>query len=427
MRFADPAKPGLAPGFVLLAVLGLWACARTPPPAPAVAVPTTMRYAEWLQSYDEALAATAPPKAPASAAERVRLLLERARLSGDYADYARAGELIAQGGGESGFDCLPLARWHYALHRLEAASRALQRCVAADPDERSAMQADIAFYSGRYREAEAVYREQLNRLDHSQAYVRMALLRARTGAPGEAMALFEAAEKRYHGDSAVMRAWLKLQRGLVALDQGRFDIAHALYLAAAEQLPGWWLVDEHLAEVQVLLGDNASARQAYQDIVRRTAAPEFMDALAPLEREQGHSDRAAELQVQARKLYEQRMVGFPEAAAGHALDHFLGSPGDEALALRMAQDNHRNRPYGEASIALARALLLNGRAAEAASRLQAELAAGWDTPELHWVLAQALAASGHKAPADAARQRALTGNPQAAALYGASDAELAAN
>ena len=33
---------------------------------------------------------------------------------------------------------------------------------------------------------------------------------------GEAAAFLEAAEKRYHGVSAPMKAWLKLQRGLIA-------------------------------------------------------------------------------------------------------------------------------------------------------------------------------------------------------------------
>lgn len=425
-------KPGLAPGFVLAVALLLCACTRTPPPpaptAPAAqGVSGPLRYAELLQSYDEALAAKGPPKAPSSPGERVRLLLERARLAGDYDDYARAGAILAAADADATLRCLPLARWHYTLHRLAAAGAVLDGCAASvEADELAGLRADIAFYSGRYDEAETVYREQLNRLDSPQAFIRMALLRARRGAPAEAMALFEAAEQRYHGDSASMRAWLKLQRGLVALDQGRFEQARALYLAAAEALPGWWLVDEHLAEVQALMGETDAARKAYEDIVRRTGAPEFMDALAALETQAGHAERAAQLLAQARKLYEQRLAAFPEASAGHALDHYLNSPGDAAFALQLAQANHRNRPYGEASIALAQALLLNGRAAEALKLLQAEVAAGWDTPELHWVMAQALAQVGRAPQSVAAQSRALAGNPHAASMYGGALQQLAA-
>ncbi|WP_162932300.1 tetratricopeptide repeat protein [Solimonas sp. K1W22B-7] len=432
MPLSPAGKPGLAPGFVLAAASLLCACTPAPPTsATTAAAPQAasgpLRYAELLQSYDEALAAEGPPKAPASADERVRLLLERARLSGDYADYARAGAVIEQADAKATIRCLPLARWHYTLHRLAAAGRVLEGCAAAvDADELAGLRADIAFYSGRYREAEATYREQLNRLDQPQGYIRMALLRARSGAPAEAMALFEAAEQRYHGDSAVMRAWLKLQRGLVALDQGRYEQARALYLAAAEALPGWWLVDEHLAEVQALMGETEAARGAYENIVRRTGAPEFMDALAALEAHSGHGDRAAKLLAQARTLYEQRLAAFPEASAGHALDHYLNSPGEAAVALRLAQANDHNRPYGEAGIALAEALMLNGKATEAVRRLQAEAAAGWDTPELHWVLAQALAQAGQAQQATAERARALAGNPRASSMYGAAPLQLSA-
>jgi len=418
--------PGLVPGFLLVALL-LVACDREAATAAAPVPTPPSDYTAWLRSYDETLAESAPGAKPSGPEERVRLLLERARLSGDYADYRRAGTVLAQAPPPGvPAPCVSRARWHYALHRLQAAAATLQACRSAvDADEYAGLMADIAFYSGRYREAEQVYREQLNRLDLPQAYVRMALLRARTGAPGEAMALFEAAEQRYHGDSAVMRAWLKLQRGLVALDQGRLEMARALYLAAAEALPGWWLVDEHLAEVQALMGQTDAARRAYEDIVRRSGAPEFIDALAELEAQAGHAPRAASLQAQARAIYESRLAEFPEAAAGHALEHYLRSGEDPVRVLRLAEEGYRQRPYGEAAIGLAQALLLNGRAAEALQRLEAERAAGWDTPQLHWVMARAHARAGQMPQARAAERRARAGNPLAAQMYGAGSTQLA--
>lgn len=419
-------KPGYLPGFLLL----LAACNAEPPAAPVAAAvskpavnaaPPVMTYADWLGSYDAALSAKDPPKAPASPEERLQLLLERARLSGDYGDYARAGEVIAAATAVQSlepFPCLLIARWQFSLHRLAAAEQALAACKRPpDPVEAAGLKADLDFYRGHYRQAEAAYRAQLNAQDTSPAYVRLAQLRAKTGAPAEALALLEAAEQRYHGDSGVMRAWLKLQRGLIYLDRGQLELARALYLAAQEALPGWWLVDEHLAEISALLGERDSAHAAYQDIVQGTGAPEFIDALAALESEAGHSKQAAALLAQAKALYEQRLAQFPEAAAGHALEHFLNNSPDLPAVLTMARDNHRNRPYGEASIALARALILNRRDREAASLLQAESRAGWDTAELHWVLATALSRSGQPQAATAARLRALVANPQAEKMY----------
>lgn len=435
------AKPGFWPGFLLVLILS--ACgkdearssAATPlAPSEASAQPA-LRYEEQLRQLDLGLADVRKMMAQAPndallALEPVNVLLERARLSGDYANYTAAAEALEVAKRRADdllYPCVAAARLHYALHRLDAARAELQRCPSTvDAAELAVLRADLDFYSGRYRQAESVYLQAVNQRGQPDDYIRLALFRNKTGSPGEAAALFEAAEQRYFGESAVLRAWLKLQRGLVALDRGRHEEARALYLQADRELPGWWLVEEHLAEVQALLGNTEEARRAYRDIVARTGLPEFMDALAALEAPAGHPERAAQLLAQARSLYEQRLAAFPEAAAGHALDHYLNSPGDAAAALRLAQANHRNRPYGEASIALAQALLLNGRAAEAVQRLQAELAAGWDTPELHWVLGQALARAGRAPQSAAAQARARAGNPQAASMYGAALQQLAA-
>lgn len=426
------AKPGRWPGFLLVLILS--ACGKdevrsaTPPAIPSESsAQPALRYEEQLRQLDLGLADVRKmmaqrPNDALLAIEPVKVLLERARLSGDYANYTAATEALADAKRRSGdllYPCMVAARLHYALHRLDAARAELQRCPnTVDAAELAVLRADLDFHSGRYREAGSVYQQAVNQRGQPDDYIRLALFRNRTGSPGEAAALFEAAEQRYFGESAVLRAWLKLQRGLVALDRGRHEEARALYLQADRELPGWWLIDEHLAEVQALLGNIEDARRAYEDIVRRTGAPEFMDALAALEAQAGHADRAGKLLAQARGLYEQRLASFPEAAAGHALDHYLNSPDDAAAALRLAQANHLNRPYGEASIALAQALLLNGRAAEALKLLQAEAAAGWDTPELHWILAQALGRMGKAPQSAAAQSRALAGNPHAASMYG---------
>jgi hypothetical protein len=59
----------------------------------------------------------------------------------------------------------------------------------------------------------------------------------------------------------------------------------------------------------------------------------------------------------------------------------------------LARANHRSRPYGEASIALARALLQTGQPRPALALLEAELTRGWDAAETFVVLSHARAAS----------------------------------
>jgi len=353
--------------------------------------------------------------------ELAGLYVERARLTGDYADYGRAQSVLdalPESTRALPSTCMARAKLHYTLHRLANAAAALAQCPAAPDDpQQAALRADIAMHSGRYAEAGATFRALVNAHGLSPQYAQLALLRKQTGAPGEATALLEAAEKRYHGGSATTKAWLKLQRGLVALDRGRLDEALAMYRLASDELPGWWLIDEHVAEALAFEGQRDEARRIYKDVIERTGAPEFLDALAAIESHDGHVAEARVLRERARALYESRMASFPEAAAGHALAHYLRDPADAKFALELAQRNYATRPGGEAAVELAKAWLLAGHPERAIPLLEAELAKGWDTAESWWVLSEALRRAGRGDRALAARSNALQRNPLSEQMY----------
>lgn len=353
--------------------------------------------------------------------ELVSLYVERARLTGNYEDYQHAESVLAEQEsriGPSSQASLPRANLHYTLHRLKLASAALDRAPStADKTEVAGLRGDIAFYSGRYKEAENTYRSLVNQVGISSQYIRLALLKSKMGSPGEATAFLEAAEKRYHGISATRKAWMKLQRGLIALDRGRFDEALAMYQLAADELPGWWLIDEHIAEIKSLTGDNAAAKALYESVIQRTGSPEYMDALAAIELNNGNREGARKLILQARAIYEERLAKFPEAAAGHALSHFLQDAENPRRALSLAQRNFSTRPYGDAAIALARACLLNGKAEQAVSLLERQLSSGWDTAELYWVLGEAWTNLGRNQHADQAKSEARRRNPASETMY----------
>ncbi len=354
------------------------------------------------------------------AVDTVGLYLERAWLSGNYDNYRLAQELLdalVRREGKAPTGCLAQARLHYTVHRLNAASSTLASCTGTlDPVETAGMAADIGFYSGRYKEAEATYRALVNQVGTTSQYIRLAMYRKKTGSPGEALALLEAAEKRYHGVSTATRAWLKVQRGLVAWERGRLDEALALYQLAAQDLPGWWLIDEQIAEVRRMQGDTAGARVLYESIIARTGQPEHMDELARLLREGKNPAEATAWINRAQALYRERLKAFPEAGLGHAVDHFLqfGTP-DESLAL--ARRHAEQRPYGDAQITLAAALFRAGQAGEAAAVIERVQQSGWVTAQLHAVAAQINAGLGRRAQADAQRNRAIAINPHAMRLY----------
>ncbi len=416
-------------GPLLFCLLAACDNTKTRSPAPAVAktavLPAKPAYAAELKQVNAAIerGITLAAKQAGGTViplQVVALYQERAWLTGNYDDYVKAEALLASVAGSkpSASFCLAQARLHYTLHRLKQASAALDLCPTnVEPAEMASIRADLALYSGRYRAAEGMYRALVNDSGTSSTYVRSGLLKKWQGSPGEAAALLEAAEKRYHAGAPVMLAWLKLQRGLVALDRGRFDEALAMYRLASDALDGWWLIDEHIAEVLLLSGKTREARQLYENIIERTGNPEFMDALAAIEREAGREENAKKLTLKARAIYEQRLVAFPEAAAGHALDHFLQDQADAKFTLALAQKNFETRPYGESAIALAKAWMLAGKPDRAVPLIETQLANGWDTAQIYWVLGEALRKLGQQKRAEHARAEALRRNPHSEKMY----------
>ncbi len=425
VRRRDGVEALLGWAFLILVLGGLAACQPSAKPSqPAAGTKTT--YDMLLNDSNAGIAAgEALVKDPIQSSQwpvtMVGLYTERARLTGSYDDYGRAEDLLARVPASLNTAegvCLARAGLDYALHRLTLAKQTLDGCPSlAGKVEDLSMRANIAFYKGRYKDAGIIYRTLVNQVGSPQTYIQLALYSAKTGAPAEALAYLEAAEKRYHGGSAMMLSWLALQRGLIELDRGRFEEARALFTLADERLPGYWLNEEHLAEVAMLNGETAAAKKVYESVIRRTGAPEYLDSLGSIEAQAGNAQAAKALFDRAEAIYTERAKRFPEAIAGHALAHYIKAEPQPVKALALAEANFKNRPYGDAAIALAKAQLLNARPQAAARLLRQQLTEGWDTAETYWILSLAAKGTGDTKAAAAAAAEALRRNPNSAAQY----------
>ena len=402
--------------------------ASNAPGGPAATEPATP-YADVLTTASEtvrlAQARAAAPGSPWTAHEALALAyLDRAQLTGSYDNYAAADRAVAQAralGGDGA--CLAVARVHLTLHRLAQAEAAVAGCErrpqasAAEQAELAGIAGEAAFLRGDYERALRRYRESLRLGESLAGLARLSRYYAALGAPTEAAALLDRAERLYHGPSAQPLAWLALQRGQLALAQGRWDEALAHDLRASRLMPGWWLAEEHVAEIHALRGELGVARQEYEALVERTQAPELMDALARVLLEQRDSG-AAQWIARARDLYRARLAQLPEAAVGHALEHFLRfEPLDGAQLLSLAQRNAAARPGAEPRILLAQALLRLGQARQAADTLAPVLASAWSTAQLHATAAAVFAALRDEAAAERARRQAVAINPHALQMY----------
>lgn len=355
--------------------------------------------------------------------ERVAgLLIQRAQLTGNYDNYVEAQKLM-----ESAFELAPpgtgplltRAGLNFALHRLAAVEPDLAAAEKAIVVKKSktariaGLRAEVHMHSGRYPEALHGYRTSHDLKGTHESAFRLARYYWVTGDFKSAEEWLEKAETYISGKSEYLRAWLHLQRGLMDLDRNRLDEAMAHYKDGAALFSGWWLLEEHMAEIDTLQGRTDKAEKSYRDLIERTGDPEFMEALSDLlgERAEASADQAAKAkdQAEAKELYKRaraahlaRLELLPEASWGHGLGHFLGSddPADAAKALELAIANHETRPGSEAKVWLAQAHAKSGQLDKALPVIETVLGSPYRTAEMHATAALLLRAAGQAARAD---------------------------
>jgi tetratricopeptide (TPR) repeat protein len=176
-------------------------------------------------------------------------------------------------------------------------------------------------------------------------------------------------------------------------------------------LSGWWLIEEHIAEALVESGDQETAESMYRDIVARTGLPEFMDAIAELQLEGGEHEAFLSWARRAEEAYNERTLLFPEAVAGHALEHWIAF-GQPERAVELAERNVANSPNGDALTQLVHALLRAGDSAGAAEAADRALATDYSSADLHAAAASAFSAAGREADAEVQRIRAQSIDPR---------------
>ncbi|MFO0606809.1 MAG: tetratricopeptide repeat protein [Polyangiales bacterium] len=343
--------------------------------------------------------------------------MTRARLTGDYNDYARAERALArafENASPGAGPFLTRARFNHTVHRVSRVGADLDalRYAVLRPDERAAIEhlrAEVAFHSGRYDEARRLYTEALARDRDTASLVGMAQLLWKTGDFRGAEALVDEARQRAATEDVAMRAWVCLVRGTMENDRGRWDDALAAFREGLRLQPRSWVFQEHVAEVLMWQGKLEESRLMYEDLVARTGDPEFVNALAEIAERQRKPDDARRFIAQAREGYEARLRILPEATAGHAIEFFLVR--DPARAVPIAELNRDARPGGEAQVKLAEAYLGVGRVDDARRTLDAVLATPWNTADLHAVAARVFDRLGDTAAAQREREAARALDP----------------
>lgn len=418
--------PRRVPGWLAAAALAVFLLARLPqpalPPEPPIQVSRAgpADYAAAIAQIDAKLAGL---RQLAAARDDDWLMQERiahqwmgrARLTGSFADYAKAKHALDRsfaGATPGAGPHLTQAALALSLHRLDQAEHMLDAvdayAVPVEAEGRvaaTAMRGDIAFYRGQYRNALSAYSRA------PQPDQRLAIFRAKTGRPGDAIASLRRIERSGLLPGQAL-AQIALLRGTIELQRGDWDAADGAFAEAERRFPGWWLAQAHRAQMLALRGRHPEAVRAFEALAARNDDPALCDALASLYRARGDYARTRLWADRAAQGWAERMRLLPEAALGHAVEHELAF-GTPARALELARRDFALRPHGATAIALGWALLANNRPDEALALIDRVNRSSWQSAEQHLAAARAHALLGHSEAAEAEQDKALALNPHA--------------
>ena len=212
-------------------------------------------------------------------------------------------------------------------------------------------------------------------------------------------------------------AWVRLQRGLLELRRGRHDAAMGHYRRAEQAYSGYWLVDEHIAELLGAQGKFDAAIALYRRVVARAPRPELHQALGDLYNFAGRPAEAAPWHDKALALYLESVQRGEVHYYHHLASFYADVRGDGAAAVKWARQDVELRPNAGTREALAWALYRDGRYADALAVVTEALASGVKDAHLFFHAGMIHLAAGMNAEGRALLDRATAINPRYASFH----------
>jgi tetratricopeptide (TPR) repeat protein len=269
------------------------------------------------------------------------------------------------------------------LHRADLARAALAALpdLAGRPPEQVLL-ADVAQFTGDYAAARTGYLRAARADPDWSTTARLAALAVATGDVEEADERYLAAEEEITAKQMRAFAWVRVQRGDLALAQDDAARAERCYTDADRAYPGWWYVTAHRAALDAGLGRTERAAAGYRAVLAEVDRPEFHEALGAVLAASGEADGAAACQATAAAAYT-RSVARGEV---HYLHHLAAFHADvrphPSAAITWARQDVALRRSGSSLSLLAWCLYRGGRTAEALAVLDEAFALGAGDPRL---------------------------------------------
>jgi tetratricopeptide (TPR) repeat protein len=344
-----------------------------------------------------------------STARLVSKLYAKAALTGSWSDLARAEVAVdaAIPGAEDPSDYYYLkANIHLKRHELSGVLACLEQSPAlAESAPGKMLRADVDFQLGQYDAARRGY-DRAAELDPTwDAWARRAHFEGQLGDEQAADELYARAEDELTAKEMRSFAWVELQRGVLHLVHGRHELAYHHYQRADRAYTGYWLVDEHRAELLAARGQLDEAVALYQTVVDTVPRPELLQAFSELLECAEQPERAAPWRDRALAAYLASARAGEVVYYHHLVDFYADVLEDGPAALVWAKKDFDLRPNHATRGALAWAHHRAGQTREAADMMAAALASG--VKDAHLFRRAASVFSAASRPEEAARYASL--------------------
>ena len=387
-------------------------------------MPAGTDFAEELRRLDERIAthrdsALTPPTDTERVTTYVDACYRRAQLTGDLEALGRVESLIDRGIAlitHPGDLWLLKARLAFHLHRLADVAHILDTVAPArNSAEGQTLLADLDVQHGRAGDAVSRYEAVIGKHQSWAALAGLAWLQFKFGDPARADRLYAEAADELTAKEMRSFAWLELQRGVLDLAHGRHEEAQRHYARAGRAFSGWWLVDEHRAELLAHQGNLEGAITLYEKVA--VVRPELHQALGQLYLTTERPGRARSHFVQARAGYVDSVRRGGVHYFHHLTDFYSEAMVDGARAVDWARRDLALRENFSTQAALAWALLRAGEAAEAIEWMDRALASGVKDAHLYAQASAVYQAGGNGAQASRCLELARAINPRSSSFH----------
>lgn len=336
-----------------------------------------------------------------------------ASLGGRASDFAEAErvtrETIARFGPREDL-CLLKANLDFRFHRLPQARADLEG-MKQRSQARSIL-ADLDFQEGRYQEARLEY-EALIALDPVwDDMARLAHFHWKMGDRAVADEWFERAEDELTAKQMRSFAWVELQRGVLDLTCGDFSAARGHYERATRAYSGYWLVEEHMAELLAAEERFDEAEVLYLKSVKREPRPELLQTVGELYLAMG-------LLGEANGFLDRALAAYLDTAHRHEVhywhhlcDFYSDVRPDGVQAVEWATKDLQLRSNFNTQMAMSLALHVANRSMEGISCVQQSLASGVRDAHLYHQASMVFRGAGKHVEAEDCERAGACINPQ---------------